>query len=213
EVVDSAFIQAPEHRPEPQSVEGDEVPLIDLLSPKDSEELVAEIGEACKNWGFFQVINHGVSPILRGEMESFSRKFFAQSKEEKKKVSRDEVNPTGYYDTEHTKNVRDWKEVFDFVCPEPAIFPATPDTDNLIHLFNQWPQNLPGMRETCMEYAKELEKLAFKLLELISLSLGLKGDRLNEYFKDQISFIRLNHYPPCPIPDLALGVGRHKDSG
>ncbi|MCD9560446.1 hypothetical protein HAX54_019128 [Datura stramonium] len=32
-------------------------------------------------------------------------------------------------------------------------------------------------------------------------------------FKDQTSFIRLNHYPPCPIPHLALGVGRHKDAG
>lgn len=24
---------------------------------------------------------------------------------------------------------------------------------------------------------------------------------------------RINHYPPCPAPDLALGVGRHKDVG
>ena len=25
--------------------------------------------------------------------------------------------------------------------------------------------------------------------------------------------MRLNRYPPCPSPDLALGIGRHKDSG
>ena len=30
-------------------------------------------------------------------------------------------------------------------------------------------------------------------------------------FKDQISFLRVNHYPACPFPELALGVGRHKD--
>ncbi|KAL6514279.1 hypothetical protein OROHE_019266 [Orobanche hederae] len=59
-----------------------------------------------------------------------------------------------------------------------------------------------------------MQKLAFKLLELISLSLGLARHRLNGFFnKDQTSFVRLNHYPPCPIPDLALGVGRHKDAG
>lgn len=58
-----------------------------------------------------------------------------------------------------------------------------------------------------------MEKLAFKLLELIALSLNLPQKRLNGFFADQTSFIRLNHYPPCPYPDLALGVGRHKDAG
>ncbi|CAF1705082.1 unnamed protein product [Brassica napus] len=68
-------------------------------------------------------------------------------------------------------------------------------------------------REVCQEYAREVEKLAFKLLELISISLGLPGDRLTGYFKDQTSFLRFNHYPPCPNPELALGVGRHADAG
>lgn len=51
-------------------------------------------------------------------------------------------------------------------------------------------------------------------MELIALSLGLPRKRFNGYFEDdQTSFVRLNYYPPCPSPDLALGVGRHKDSG
>ncbi|KAG9146366.1 hypothetical protein Leryth_018415 [Lithospermum erythrorhizon] len=69
------------------------------------------------------------------------------------------------------------------------------------------------MRQVCEDYADEMVKLSYKLLELISWSLGLEGDRLNGFFKDQTSFIRLNHYQPCPVPDLALGVGRHKDAG
>jgi isopenicillin N synthase-like dioxygenase len=68
-------------------------------------------------------------------------------------------------------------------------------------------------RETFEEYAKSVEKLAFRLLELIALSLNLPEKRLNVYFEEQTTFIRLNHYPPCPYPDLALGVGRHKDAG
>lgn len=59
-----------------------------------------------------------------------------------------------------------------------------------------------------------MEELAFKLLELIARSLGLRPDRMHGFFgDDQTTFIRLNHYPPCPSPDLALGVGRHKDAG
>jgi len=70
------------------------------------------------------------------------------------------------------------------------------------------------IRDIIEEYVQEVEKLSFKLLEIIALSLGLEAKRFEEFFiKDQTSFIRLNHYPPCPSPHLALGVGRHKDIG
>src|ERR1044072_640334 len=69
-------------------------------------------------------------------------------------------------------------------------------------------------RVVLQEYLHEVEKLAFKLMELIALSLGLEAKRFEQFFiNDQTSFIRFNHYPPCPFPELALGVGRHKDAG
>lgn len=69
-------------------------------------------------------------------------------------------------------------------------------------------------RETLEEYAREVEKLAYRLMELISQSLGLPGDKFHGCFKEkQMSMVRLNHYPPCPFPELTLGVGRHKDAG
>ncbi|PIM97433.1 Iron/ascorbate family oxidoreductase [Handroanthus impetiginosus] len=220
--VDPSFIQDLEHRPKPQTTEAEGIPLIDLspINSPDSDSnavasLAAEIGSACKNWGFFQVINHGVPLKFREKLHLASRKFFALPKDEKKKVSRDEVNPYGYYDTEHTKNVRDWKEVFDYTVQDPTVIPASHQLDNqeLIELTNQWPAYPPEMREACKEYAAETQKLAFKLMELIALSLGLPRDRFHGFFKEQTSVIRLNYYPPCPISDLALGVGRHKDSG
>lgn len=75
------------------------------------------------------------------------------------------------------------------------------------------PHSLFSTRDACEEYTRETEKLSYKLLELISLSLGLPASRFNNFFKDQTSFLRLNYYPRCPIPHLALGVGHHKDAG
>lgn len=66
---------------------------------------------------------------------------------------------------------------------------------------------------TLEEYSREVENLSLKIMELIAQSLGLPANRFSGYFKDQTSFIRLNYYPPCPSPELALGMGRHKDSG
>ncbi|EOX98160.1 2-oxoglutarate and Fe(II)-dependent oxygenase superfamily protein [Theobroma cacao] len=222
--VDPAFIQELEHRPKLSIIEAEGIPFIDLSmlnspdavsDPSTLDSLVSEIGNACKNWGFFQVINHGVPLEQRRKLEKASRKFFAQPWEEKVKVRRDEVKVLGYYDTEHTKNVRDWKEVFDFTVQNPTIVPASthPDDKEVAEWHNQWPDYPHELREAFEEYAEELEKLSNKLMELIALSLGLPADRFHGFFKDQTSFIRLNHYSPCPAPDLALGVGRHKDAG
>ncbi|KAG9440756.1 hypothetical protein H6P81_020921 [Aristolochia fimbriata] len=228
---DSAFVQALQHRPGPVPVAAGGIPLIDLaplstaesppdLAPEVLSGLVKEIEEASREWGFFQVINHGVPLQLLRNLETAAKEFFALPMEEKRKVRRDETNPLGYYDTEHTKNVRDWKEVFDFVTGKQAmVIPASNEgeekekEEELQTLKNQWPEYPSELSEASMEYARGVEKLAFRLLELLSLSLGLPAERLNGFFEDQTSFIRLNHYPPCPFPDLALGVGRHKDSG
>ncbi|KAF7126378.1 hypothetical protein RHSIM_Rhsim11G0169700 [Rhododendron simsii] len=222
--VDESFIQAVEHRPKLAITEAEGIPLINLSvfnshdlpsNPSSIETLVEEIRDACKNWGFFQVINHGVPLEKREKLELASRKFFAQSTKEKLKVRRDEVNPQGYYDSEVTKNVRDWKEVFDMTVKNPTVIPAShEDGDNgLKEVVNRWPEYPSELREAFEEYAEEMEKLAHKLLELISLSLGLKANQLSGFFNDHTSFTRLNHYPPCPIPHLALGVTRHKDAG
>ncbi|XP_048128903.1 flavanone 3-dioxygenase 1-like isoform X2 [Rhodamnia argentea] len=226
--VNPAFIQDAEHRPKLAATQAEGIPLIELgaltgHSPSDGavtdtvaiEGLVAEIGEACKKWGFFAVVNHGVVAEKRERIEREAREFFAQGPEEKRKVRRDEKNTLGYYETEHTKNVRDWKEVFDFTVTEPTLVPASHEDseEGVIEWTNQWPEHPPGLREACEEYAQELEKLAHELMGLIARSLGLPANRFDDFFKDQTSFVRLNHYPPCPEPQLALGVGRHKDSG
>jgi hypothetical protein len=39
-------------------------------------------------------------------------------------------------------------------------------------------------RETMEEYGRELEKLSYKLLELISLSLGLSSHKFRDCFKN-----------------------------
>ncbi|EXB63677.1 Naringenin,2-oxoglutarate 3-dioxygenase [Morus notabilis] len=212
EVIDEAFVQAPEHRPKLTITEAEGIPLIDLSGGLTDDELVTEIGKACKQWGFFQVVNHGVPAEKRRRIEAAAREFFALLSEEKKKVRRNEVRVLGYYDTEHTKNVRDWKEVFDFSVEDPVLVPRN-DGDGVQKWFNQWPDKPADLREACEEYVKEVQKLCEKLMGLIALSLGLPANRFNGFFIDQTSFVRLNHYPPCPIPHLALGVGRHKDAG
>ncbi|TVU46097.1 hypothetical protein EJB05_05615, partial [Eragrostis curvula] len=201
--MDEAFVQAPEHRPKPTVVEASGIPVIDLsplLAGDGVDALAAEVGAASREWGFFVVVGHGVPAETVARAAAAERAFFALPAERKAGVRRSEASPLGYYESEHTKNVRDWKEVYDLIPRKPPVALA----DGQLVFDN---------KEAIEEYDKAMEDLAFKLLELIARSLDLRPDRLHGFFKDQTTFLRLNYYPPCPSPDLALGVGRHKDAG
>jgi len=221
---DQHFIQAENQLPNPDIPEYKNIPVIDLtqfLNPDTPDEslkdLVVQIQEACTVWGFFTVINHGVPKELLEKMIAITKRFFALPAEQKLKVRRDDVNFLGYLEGENTKNVKDWKEVFDYSVRGSIVVPASSDENETRteEATNQWPENIQDMSEVCMEYGKAVEGLAMKLLELISMSLNLPRKQLNSYFEteDSGTRIRLNYYPPCPNPNLALGVGPHKDQG
>nr|KJB64629.1 hypothetical protein B456_010G058400 [Gossypium raimondii] len=60
-----------------------EVPPRYKLSSKEELE---QLHYACKEWGFFQLINHGVSPSLVEKMKMETQEFFNLPMEEKKKA-------------------------------------------------------------------------------------------------------------------------------
>jgi isopenicillin N synthase-like dioxygenase len=219
--IDPSYILPEEYRPKHTVTEGEDIPLIDLSpitnressNPKAVQDLADKVGLACKTWGFFTVINHGVPSDIRKKIMEVSRKFFALPLEEKMKAGRGVYNTAGYHNNEHSKDFRDWREVYDFYVNDGMSMPAShdPDDHEIVHWFTPWPQNFPELRETCQEYGRECEKLFYNLMELVCLSLGLPPKRLHGYFEDQASFARLNRYPSCPNPDLVLGNGGHKD--
>jgi len=144
-----AFVQAPEHRPKPTVTEATGIPLIDL-SPLTAGEaaavdaLAAEVGAASREWGFFVVVGHGVPAEAVARATEAQRAFFALPAERKAAVRRSEAEPLGYYESEHTKNVRDWKEVFDLVAREPP--PPAAAAGGEVVFENKWPEDLPGFR-------------------------------------------------------------------
>ncbi|CAL5417850.1 unnamed protein product [Camellia sinensis] len=64
------------------------IPTIDfsLLTSGDPDQrskVIQDIGNACRDWGFFMVINHGVQEKLMDDMVKASKSFFDMSEEEK----------------------------------------------------------------------------------------------------------------------------------
>lgn len=69
-------------------------------------------------------------------------------------------------------------------------------------------------REITENYAGELLKLSKILMMALSLSLGLEEIALENAFGKEVgTCMRVNYYPKCPQPELALGLGSHSDPG
>jgi len=161
---------------------------------------------ACRTWGCFQIVNHGVpADVLDATLQAM-RRFFALSEAAKRRIERTRDNAWGFFDRELTKNVRDWKEIFD-VGPEADDGPMAGSRP-------QWPDGLPGFREAVEGFYEAADDVAARVLEGISSNLGMAPDFLGAGFApDHTSFLRLNYYPVCTAPDAHLGISHHTDAG
>jgi len=73
-----------------QTTFSSEIPIVDLSKP-DAKNLIVK---ACEEFGFFKVINHGVSMECISLLESEAVKFFSMSIDQKEKAG--PANPFGY---------------------------------------------------------------------------------------------------------------------
>eukprot|EP00253_Pinus_taeda_P026104 PITA_26104 len=66
ESLPSRYIRPDEERPPKLRLLAEEIPIIDLVGLYDERrnKIMEDISGACREWGFFQVINHGVSAKL-----------------------------------------------------------------------------------------------------------------------------------------------------
>ena len=186
------------------------LPIVDLSG--DPARVTKDIAEACRTWGMFYVIGHGIADDEIQACLAAMRWFFSQPGSEKRALSRSLENPWGYYDRELTKNIRDMKEVFD-------IGPAEPTVEDPFSGSTPWPPNAPEFRAAIDSYKARCEILAVQLVGLVFAGLGEAPECAQSMFNPaSTSFLRLNSYPVEDLVDDSISkagraVHHHSDAG
>ncbi|EFJ14905.1 2-oxoglutarate-iron(II)-dependent oxygenase [Selaginella moellendorffii] len=184
---------------------GKSVPVVDLcdfnLSPEQHERVVREIASASSEWGFFQVINHGIDVT---KPQKVSREFFELPKEEKLKYAAKEYGfkSDGYGSkiSNAADAVQLWRDYF-FLCTSPKR--------NL----DSWPAQPLQYREVMSGLSDDFLMLTRKILGFLSEGVGLPTDYFEKCFGVPNQSILTNYYPGCPEPDKVLGIEPHSDFG
>ncbi|KAJ0122598.1 flavanone 3-hydroxylase [Diaporthe amygdali] len=218
------------------------IPLIDIGPSLNGDgaarrSVAAQIGKACREIGFFQITNHGVSLEAQNGVLEQAKRFFHQYPQAKKEDLH--INNSALFrgwEPSDVSNVNpdDWntmgketKEAFNWGY-EPKLDPTGGDGKyvelDLVSYpngANVWPneEDLPGFFESIRKYHGEVLTLARHLLRLFALAMELEESYFDGMTTHPGTIARLLYYPPQKpksTPDSAkqeeeIGLGAHTD--
>ncbi|KAL6348746.1 hypothetical protein AAG906_033402 [Vitis piasezkii] len=190
--------------------DGDDIPTISLegnLSGKprqDYDKVCQVMVTACEKWGFFKLVDHGVAIETVENVKVQLNELFDLPMDQKLKGARSTSLPLGYCasNPEYGQNLP-WAEILQLLqSPQQVVAFAR-------KVFGD--QHQP-FSNAMVKYMQALDKLGMKIFEMLAHGMGLPDDFFTKNFEEkEATMIRVNRYPPCPLPEKCLGVGSHSD--
>ncbi|KAJ6710740.1 OXOGLUTARATE/IRON-DEPENDENT DIOXYGENASE [Salix koriyanagi] len=180
-----------------------EFPVINMekLNGDEKAATMEKIKDACENWGFFELSNHGIAHEFLDTVEGMTKEHYKKCMEQRFK----ELVASKALDGVQTEiKDMDWESTFFLRHLPESNIAELPDLDD-------------EYRKVMREFALKLEKLAEQLLDLLCENLGLERGYLKKAFSGSNGSpnfgTKVSNYPPCPKPDLVKGLRAHTDAG
>jgi len=209
---------------------GKGIPVIDIApylhgSEPEKRDVANRLAVACREAGFFCITGHGVNEGLISQTRQAGANFFASPLQDKRKILRAaDRTGCGYYPVADralakTLGVDTPPDLQEAWVMTPEFIPNDPYYQNEMgHYFfakNKWPKDVPGFRETVLEYFETMVVLSMKMMGVLALALDLNENFFANKIDKATNQFRLIRYPPQDAtPEKhQLRAGAHTDYG
>nr|CAD1836195.1 unnamed protein product [Ananas comosus var. bracteatus] len=186
-----------------------ELPLIDLADLRRGGEArracAGAMARAASEWGFFQVVNHGISARAFAEMRREQKLLFRAPFEAK--VSSGVLNNSYRWGNPTATSVKQflWSEAF-----HVSLAKIPHETCSYGYGYGYGDSSSLGVAVD--KLAAAMSALARTLAGVLAENLGYTGNGFPVNCDDKTCFLRLNRYPPCPFAPETFGLMPHTDS-
>ncbi|XP_062217214.1 leucoanthocyanidin dioxygenase-like [Phragmites australis] len=205
------------------------IPVVDIspfiTNKQQQQECVEAVRAAAAEWGVMHITGHGIPAELIDGLRAAGTAFFALPIQAKEAYANDpaagRLQGYGSRLATNASGQREWEDyLFHLLHPDSLANHAL------------WPAHPPEYVAATREFGHRVREVASRLLAILSLGLGLQNeDRLEKELtqtqtqtqtqageesggakaEDLLLQLKINYYPRCPQPELAVGVEAHTD--
>ncbi|GJN18735.1 hypothetical protein PR202_gb05929 [Eleusine coracana subsp. coracana] len=189
-------------------------------SNKEKEEVVEAVRRAASEWGVMHIAGHGIPDEVMDRLRAAGTGFFALPIEAKEAYANDpgsgQLQGYGSRLATNASGQREWEDyLFHLLQPD--------------HLADHklWPAHPPDYVDATRQFGRHVRDLASTLLSILSLGMDLPPSKLEDELttnhnkkvkgdpeEEELNMLlqmKINYYPVCPQPELAVGVEAHTD--
>ncbi|VAI41953.1 unnamed protein product [Triticum turgidum subsp. durum] len=195
-----------------------DVAAFDAADPASPASLavVDAVRAAAEDWGVMHLAGHGIPEDLIDALRGAGTGFFRMPIEDKEAYANDPAagRLEGYGSRLAGSAGEDGKREWE---------------DYLLHMLHPdaradhalWPAHPPEYVPVTKSFGEHVSALSSRLLAILSLGLGVQAGTLERRLRltsgeaqvedDLLLKLKINYYPRCPQPELAVGVEAHTD--
>ncbi|KAK9060880.1 hypothetical protein SSX86_018060 [Deinandra increscens subsp. villosa] len=178
-----------------------ELPVFDVSKPL-TPSCLSSLSSACEEWGFFHIINHGISIELYNKLRFLSNQLFDLPYEQKFKAG-------------PSSNIKTYTPHFIASPFFESIRVSGPDFFASAQSSAEVLLNHPKSEfsEVLGEYGMKMRTLSDKIIQMLLMCLGEDFEKKFEpEFSNSEGYLRINNYSPPEIIEKEVeGLGMHTD--